>query len=200
MTILTLRGVKRMKIKVTEFSIASSEYFDEEYAKYMFLLSGENENTKENLQKIISNVEEYYKTLECTFIGDWTSSNPLFYRKIVSLFWGKLQKYLPGMTGILGTDLTSFPQHGAVTERTFDHSGDEYGMTETSPITASLTSITTPDGKVQRQDNYTNTDNVTRDSADLLKVSHEVYAEYRNAVTIVDMCYRSLVEEYTKLY
>ena len=118
----------------------------------------------------------------------------------MALFWGKLQKYLPGMTGILGTDLTSFPQHGAVTERTFDHSGDEYGMTETSPISAGLTSIDTPDGKVQRKDNYTNTDNVTRDSADLLKVSHEVYAEYRNAVTIVDMCYRSLVEEYTKLY
>lgn len=189
-----------MKIKVADFSIASSEYFDEEYSKYMFLLQGANENTKENLQKIISNVEEYYKTLECTFIGDWESSTPLFYSKIVSLFWGKLQKYLPGMTGILGADLTAFPQHGAVTERTFDHSGDEYGMTETSPITASLTSINTPDGKVQRQDSYTNTDNVTRDSADLLKVSHEVYAEYRNAVTIVDMCYRSLVEEYTKLY
>ena len=200
MMILTLREVKRMKIKVTDFSLASSEYFDEEYYKYEVLLSGATRNTKENLQKIVSNVEEYYKTLECTFIGDWILNGPVYYRKINSLFWGKLQKYLPGMTGILGTDLTTFPQHGAVTERTFDHSGDEYGMTETSPITASLTAINTPDGKVQRKDNYTNTDNVTRDSADLLKVSHEVYAEYRNAVTIVDMCYRSLVEEYTKLY
>lgn len=200
MTILTRRGVKRMKIKVTELSLADYEFFDEEYAKYTFLLPGANENTKENLQNIIKNVEDYYRELECTFIGDWDAISIINLRAITALFWGKLQKYLPGMTGILGTDLTSFPQHGAVTERTFDHSGDEYGMTETSPITASLTAINTPDGKVQRKDNYTNTDNVTRDSADLLKVSHEIYAEYRNAVTIVDMCYRSLVEEYTKLY
>lgn len=200
MTILTRREVKLMKIKVSDFSLADSIYFDEEWYKYVFLLTEANTNTKDNLMNIISNVETYYKTLECTFIGDWETNDQLSYYKINSLFWGKLQKYLPGMTGILGTDLTAFPQHGAVTERTFDHSGDEYGMTETSPITASLTSINTPDGKVQRQDNYTNTDNVTRDSADLLKVSHEIYAEYRNAVTIVDMCYRSLVEEYTKLY
>lgn len=200
MTILTRREVKRMKIKVTEFDMSDSQFFDPYYKDYSFLLGATNENTKENLRNIVRLVQGYYETLECTYIGDWQYSDTITHFKIVALFWGKLQKYLPGMTGILGTDLTAFPQHGAVTERTFDHSGDEYGMTETSPITASLTSINTPDGKVQRQDSYTNTDNVTRDSADLLKVSHEVYAEYRNAVTIVDMCYRSLVEEYTKLY
>lgn len=200
MTILTRREVKRMKIKTTEFDMADSQFFDPYYKDYSFLLGETNENTKENLQNIIRLVQGYYESLECTYIGEWETSDTLTHFKIVAIFWGKLQKHLPGMTGILGTDLTAFPQHGAVTERTFDHSGDEYGMTETSPITASLTSINTPDGKVQRQDNYTNTDNVTRDSAELLKVSHEVYAEYRNAVTIVDMCYRSLVEEYTKLY
>lgn len=200
MTILTRRGVKRMKIKVTEFDLTSPEYFDAYYSDYSFLLGATSDTTKDNLKNIIRLVQGYYESLECTYIGEWESSDTQTYYKITAIFWGKLQKYLPGMTGILGTDLTSFPQHGAVTERTFDHSGDEYGMTETSPITASLTTINTPDGKVQRQDNYTNTDNVTRDSADLLKVSHEVYTEYRNAVTIVDMCYRSLVEEYTKLY
>ena len=79
-----------MKIKVTDFSLASSEYFDEEYYKYEVLLSGATRNTKENLQKIVSNVEEYYKTLECTFIGDWILNGPVYYRKINSLFWGKL--------------------------------------------------------------------------------------------------------------
>lgn len=189
-----------MKIKVTEFDLSDSQFFDSYYNDYSFLLSGANDNTKENLRNIVRLVQGYYESLECTYIGEWERSDTTIHFKIVAIFWGKLQKYLPGMTGILGEDLTSFPQHGAVTERTFEHSGDEYGMTETSPITASLTSINTPDGKVQRQDNYTNTDNVTRDSADLLKVSHEIYAEYRNAVTIVDMCYRSLVEEYCKLY
>ena len=189
-----------MKIPCNYQNMADHQSFNEQYARYSFLLNGATANTSENLRNIIQYVENYYQDLGCNFIGDWDEISNANFNLIMALFWGKLQKYLPGMTGILGTDLTAFPQHGAVTERTFDHSGDEYGMTETSPITASLTSINTPDGKVQRQSNYTNTDNVTRDSTEMLKVSHEVYAEYRNAVTIVDMCYRSLVEEYTKLY
>lgn len=189
-----------MKIPCNYNNMADQASFNEMYTKYSFLLNGANSNTSENLRNIIQYVENYYQDLECNFIGDWDEINIANFRIIMTLFWGKLKQYLPGMTGILGADLTEFPQHGAVTGRTFEHSGDEYGMTETSPITANLTSINTPDGKVQRQSNYTNTDNVTRDSADLLKVSHEIYSEYRNAVTIVDMCYRSLVEEYTKLY
>lgn len=189
-----------MKIPCNYANMADTMYFNEMYTKYSFLLSGANENTSDNLKNIIQYVENYYQDLECNFIGDWSEITITNFKVIMALFWGKLQKYLPGMTGILGTDLTAFPQHGAVTDRKFDHTGDEYGMTETSPITASLTSINTPDGKVQRKDNYTNTDNVTRDSADMLKVSHEIYMEYMNAVTIVDKCYRSLVEEYVKLY
>ena len=189
-----------MKIPCNYSNMADHQFFDDMYTKYSFLLNGATANTSENLRNIIQYVENYYQDLECNFIGDWDEISNANFNRIMALFWGKLQKYLPGMTGILGTDLTAFPQHGAVTKRTFDHKGDEYGMTETSPITASLTSINTPDGKVQRKNNYKNTDDVTRDSADLLKVSHEVYAEYRNAVTIVDMCYRSLVDEYTKLY
>ena len=53
-----------MKIKVTELSLADYEFFDREYAKYTFLLPGANENTKENLQNIIKNVEYYYRELE----------------------------------------------------------------------------------------------------------------------------------------
>ena len=189
-----------MKIKVTEFDLADSQFFDPYYNDYSFMLGDVNDNTKENLRNILRLVQGYYESLECTYIGEWEYSDTTTHFKIVAIFWGKLQKYLPGMTGILGEDLTAFPQHGAVTDRAFEHTGDEYGMTETSPITASLTSINTPDGKVQRKDNYTNTDKVTRDSADMLKVSHEVYMEYLNAVTIVDKCYRSLVEEYVKLY
>lgn len=140
-----------------------------------------------------------YSMLECTFIGEWETE--VQGREVLStLFATKMLDFMPNLEMILGKDFSS----GIVAElnRTFGGTDTLHvdGMTELSPVTAELGSITTPDGKTIRNETDTYGKTETVSDPDMQMKMREMYSQYKTIVSMVDYCFRSLLDEYTKLY
>lgn len=148
---------------------------------------------------VLGYLGDKYEVLGCTFIGDWDTDS-LGRETISTLFATKMLDFMPNLEMILGEDFTS----GIVSELLRSFGGTDTlkvnGMTELSPITATLGEINTPDGKTIRNETDTYGKTETVSDPDMQMKMREMYSQYKTIVSMVDYCYRSLLDEYTKLY
>lgn len=164
-----------------------------------FIASSQGSAFDNLFERVLEYLGNKYGTLGCTFIGEWETEKQ-GRETLSALFATKMLDFMPNLEMILGEDFTS----GIVSEflRTFGGTDTLHvdGMTELSPITATLGSITTPDGKTIRNETDTYGKTETVSDPDMQMKMREMYSQYKTIVSMVDYCYRSLLDEYTKLY
>lgn len=140
-----------------------------------------------------------YVALGCTYIGDWDDTSEGS-SNLALIYVANFQEFFPNIKMLLGADFIN----GIISELNRTFGGTDTlkvnGMTEMSPITATLGEINTPDGKTIRNETDTYGKTETVSDPDMQMKMREMYSQYKTIVSMVDYCYRSLLDEYTKLY
>lgn len=198
-TILTRKKVKRMKIQANDSQTLSQVKLKVSNMVVDFIDSVHGTTFDNLFEYVLGYLGDKYEVLGCTFIGDWESDSQ-GRETISTLFATKMLDFMPNLEMILGEDFTS----GIVSELLRSFGGTDTlkvnGMTELSPITATLGEINTPDGKTIRNETDTYGKTETVSDPDMQMKMREMYSQYKTIVSMVDYCYRSLLDEYTKLY
>lgn len=188
-----------MKIQASDTTVQSDISVMLKPVAETFLGADVGEDFIQLWNSIFTTLSNKYGALVCTYIGDWDDTSEGS-SNLAHIYVANFQEFLPNIKMLLGADFTN----GIISElnRTFGGTDSKHidAMTELSPVTAELGDITTPDGKSVRNDTniYGKTETVT--DPEMQMKMREMYSQYKTIVSMVDYCFRSLLDEYTKLY